>query len=53
MDHSSKAMVNKQKGMGEKNQNRLHNDSLTMNFLNTNEKGTTAERHWIIEKSSE
>ena len=27
---------------------------MTLNFLNTNEKGTTvAERHWVIEKSSE
>ena len=34
--------------------NRSHNALLTLNFLNTNEKGTTAaERHWIREKSSE
>ena len=34
--------------------NRLHNALLTLNFLKTNEKGTTAaERHWIMEKSVE
>ena len=34
--------------------NRLHNALLTLNFLNANEKGTTAaERHWIMEKTSE
>ena len=34
--------------------NRLHNAFLTLNFLNANEKGTTAaERHWTIERTSE
>ena len=35
--------------------NRLYNALLTLNFLNANEKGTTAaERHWIIgEKTAE
>ena len=34
--------------------NRSHNALLTLNFLNANEKGiAAAERHWIIEKSSE
>ena len=47
-------MLNKQKGMESTPRNRLHNALLTLNFLNTNEKETTAaERHWIIEKSSE
>ena len=33
---------------------RLNNALLTLNFLNTNEEGTTAaERHWIIEKTME
>ena len=47
-------MLNKQKEMENTPRNRLHNASLTLNFLNTNEKGTmAAERHWIIEKTSE
>ena len=34
--------------------NRLDNALLTLNYFNANEKGTTtAERHWIIEQSSE
>ena len=34
--------------------NRLYNALLTLDFLNTNEKGTmVGERHWIIEKTSE
>ena len=34
--------------------NRLYSALLTLNFLSANEKGTTAaERHWIIEKSSD
>ena len=34
--------------------NRLHNALLTLNFLNANEKRTTAaERHWTIEKTLE
>ena len=33
--------------------NSLHNDLLTLNFLNANENGTTAaERHWIMEKKT-
>ena len=42
-------MLNKQKGMKNTPRIRLHNALLT-----ANEKGTTAaERHWIIEKTSE
>ena len=53
-NQSIKDMPNKQKGVENTPRNRLHNALLTLNFLNTNEKGTTAaERHWIIEKSSE
>ena len=49
-----KDTLNKQNGVKNTSRNRLHNTLLTLNFLNTNEKGTTAaERHWIIEKSSE
>ena len=44
-------MLNKQKVMINTSRNRLHNALLTLNFLNANEKGTTAaERHWIVEK---
>ena len=44
-------MLNKQKGMINTPRNRLHNALLTLNFLNANEKGTTAvEKHWMIEK---
>ena len=47
-------MLNKQKGVENAPRNRLHNALLTLNFLNANEKGTTAaERHWIMEKSAE
>ena len=47
-------MLNKQKGTKDTPRNRLHNALLTLNFLNANEKGTTAaERHWIMEKTSE
>ena len=47
-------MLNKQKEMENTPRNRLHNALLTLNFLNDNERGTTAaERHWIIEKTSE
>ena len=47
-------MLNKQKGVGNTPRNRLHNALLTLNFLNTNEKGIMAAgRHWKIEKSSE
>ena len=47
-------MLNKQKGMENTPQNRLHNALLSLNFLNANKKGTkTAERHWIMEKTSE
>ena len=47
-------MLNKQKGVENTPRNRLHNALLTLNFLKANEKGTTAaERHWILEKSSE
>ena len=32
----------------------MHNALLTLNFLNANEKGTTAvERHWIVERNTE
>ena len=51
---TKKDMLNKQKGMQSIPRNRLHNALLTLNFLNANEKGTTAaERHWIIVKCSE
>ena len=47
-------MLNKQKGVEKAPRNRLHNALLTLNFLNANEKGTTAaERQWIMEKSAE
>ena len=47
-------MLNKQKEMENAPRNRLHNALLILNFLNANEKGkTAAERHWIIEKTSE
>ena len=46
-------MLNKQKGMENNPRNRWHNALLTLNFLNAGEKGKTAERHWIIKKSSE
>ena len=47
-------MSNNQKGVENIPRNRLHNALLTLNFLNANEKRTTAtERHWIIEKSTE
>ncbi|KAL6084245.1 hypothetical protein STEG23_037991, partial [Scotinomys teguina] len=49
-----KDMLNKQKGVTKTPRNRLHNALLTLNFLNANEKRTTAaERHWIIEKTAE
>ena len=45
-------MLNTQKGMIHKPRNRFHNALLTLNFLNTNEKETTAvERQWIVEKN--
>ena len=41
-----KDMLTKQKWMENTPRSRLHNDLLTLNFLNTEEKGTTAaERH--------
>ena len=47
-------MLNKQTGVENTPRNKLHNALLTLNFLNANEKGTiAAERHWIMEKSSE
>ena len=47
-----KDILNKQKGIIKTLINRLHNALLTLNFLNANEKGTTAaERHWIVEKN--
>ena len=47
-------MLNKQKGVENAPRNRLHNALLTLNFLDANEKGTiAAERHWIMEKSTE
>ena len=50
-NHTIKDMLNKQKGMKDTPRNRLHNALLTLNFLNANEKGTTAaERHWIMKK---
>lgn len=43
-------MLNKQKCVIKTHRNRLHNDLLTVNFLNANEKWTTAaERHWTTE----
>ena len=49
-----KDMLNKQKGMENIPRNRLPNALLILNFLNANEKRTTAaERHWIIEKTFE
>ena len=39
---SLKDMPNKQKGVIKTPRNRLHNALLTLNFLNANEKGTTA-----------
>ena len=45
-------MFNKPKWMENSPRNRLHNALLTLNFLNANEKGTTAaERHWRTEKN--
>lgn len=45
-------MLNKQKGMKKKLQNRFHSALLTLNFMNTNQKGTTAAgRHWIIDNN--
>ena len=47
-------MLNKQKRVENTPRNKLHNHLLTLNFLNANEKGTTAAKGcWIIEKSSE
>ena len=47
-------MLKKQKGVRNAPRNRLHNVLLTLNFLNANEKGTTAaERHGIMKKSAE
>ena len=47
-------MLNKQKEMINTPRNILHNALLTLNFLNVNEKGTTAaEKHWIVEKTTE
>ena len=40
--HTIKDMLNKQKGTENTPRNRLHNALLTLNFLNANEKGTTA-----------
>ena len=41
-----KDMLNKQSGVENAPRNRLYNTLLTLNFLNANEKGTTAtERH--------
>lgn len=45
-------MPYKQAGRTKTLQNKLHNALLTLNFLNTIEKGSTAaERHWTIEKN--
>ena len=47
-------MLNKQTVVENAPRNKLHNALLTLNFLNRNEKGTTAaKRHWIMEKSAE
>ena len=47
-------MPNKQKGVIKTPRNRLHDALLTLNFLNANEKVTTAtERHCTIGKSTE
>ena len=47
-------MLNKQKRITKTPSDRLHNALLTLNFLNANEKGTTAAgRHWTIEKTAE
>ena len=46
-------MLNKQKVITKTPRDKLHNILLTLNFLNVNEKGTTAaERLWTIEKTS-
>ena len=45
-----KDILNKLKGMMNTPRNQLHNALLILNFLNANERGTTAvERHWILE----
>ena len=41
-----KNMLNKQKGVENDPKNRLHNTLLTLNFLNANEKGTTAAERY-------
>ena len=53
-NQTKRDMLSKQKKMENTHRNRFHNALLTLNFLNANEKGTTAsERHWIMEKTSE
>ena len=47
-------MLYKQKKETKKPRERLHSALLTLNFLNAGEKGASAaERHWVMEKSSE
>ncbi|KAL6092360.1 hypothetical protein STEG23_021666 [Scotinomys teguina] len=49
-----KDMLNKQQQVTMTPRNRLHSALLTLNFLNADEKGTTAaERHWTTDKTSE
>lgn len=48
-----KEMLIKQNGRNEDPQGWLNSALLTLNFLNVNEKGTTAaKRHWVIEKKN-
>lgn len=46
-------MLIKQKEKVKTPRDRLTNALLILNFLNIGEKGTAAERHWIIEKTAE
>ncbi|EGV97888.1 HERV-K_7p22.1 provirus ancestral Pol protein [Cricetulus griseus] len=49
-----KEVLHKQVGGTKTPKHRLHNALLTLNFLNANEKGQTAEeRHWTMEKTAE
>lgn len=46
-------MLTKQKGGTKTPRDRLHNALFTLNFLNSNEKGTAMERQWTTEKTTE
>ena len=50
-NQSIRAMLYKQKGMENTPRNRLHSALLTLNFLNTSEKGTTATERLSIEEN--